>query len=292
MKIILVLLLFLPITLYSQNFKVYCGKDTTFCKSINDTTSKYFITNIIVENGVEPYSFKWSCNDYRVSTNYTMSAADFLNDTTLQNPYFKDFPIDDDFITFKLTVTDKNDNIALDSVSVRFSRFGYLPAYSQYSVYQGDSIRLGGEYIGGGIQPLKYFWSPSVFLSDSTESSPICKPINSTDYFQVAIDSVGCKSEPSLVYRILVVPNALNSETKHKSIQAYQAGSKLIFENVENENVKLSFYSLEGRKLAYFEAKSNSVDLEELHLPKGIYVFSLECNNAIITGKFIHFSKP
>ncbi len=181
--------------------------------------------------------------------------------------------------------------MARDSMVVRFSKFVYFMGFSTLTMYQGDSVRFGDLLIGGGIHPLKYFWTPSTYLSDSVENYPLCKPLKSTDYYLMAIDSVGCKSNLSLVYKIVVLPTLIETDNSRKSVKPCQIGSKIVFENSQNKKVNIIFYNISGQKVVNFETNTSSIDMEHFLLPEGIYLYVLINDDKYETGKFINFKK-
>ena len=236
MKKITIIVIFICVQYisFSQDFKVDCGNDTIFCMPLNVDTFYHLGTTIKLSNGNAPYTYKWSCEIYRVGSS-NLTASTFLNDTTLLNPYFKDFPLDDDRLIFYLTVKDSNDNVAIDTINTRFSRFAYWMGYYSLTLNIGDSIRFSDLLVGGGIKPLKYNWTPSRGLSDSTETYPWCKPLISTDYYIQAIDSVGCESEFNLVYKLNVIPaqTIVDTTKRWNTLIHLQPSFTMITENIK-----------------------------------------------------------
>ena len=209
--------------LYGKCLIVDAGKDTTYCTGQN-INSLILGTTAKIENGNPPYKIAWEYT-CRLTDNLIFSASDFLNDTTLQSPTFKDIPpVGQDWLKFTLTVTDSKNNIAMDSLFVRFSRFAYLTGGGQPRFYieKGDSILLTFPNSGifGGIEPLTYYWQPKTNLSDPDSLVTWCKPDSSVQYEAFAIDSCGCVSFTETVYDIRVLPETNDNNPEFAPIGA------------------------------------------------------------------------
>lgn len=208
--------------LYGECLIVDAGKDTTYCTAQN-INSLILGTTSKIANGKPPFKYAWECT-YRLSDKLIFSASDFLNDTSLQSPVFKDIPVDQDWLKFTLTVTDSENNFAMDSLFVRFSRFAYLTGggQSRFYIEKGDSILLTfpNSGIGGGIEPLSYYWRPKTFLSDPNSLVTWCKPDSSIQYEAFAIDSCGCVSGFEMAYDIRVLPESNDNNPEFAPIGA------------------------------------------------------------------------
>ncbi len=216
-------ILFLMISLGSSaQFSVDAGKDTTYCSEQN-FNSQILGAASKFTNGKPPYKFAWECV-YRITDRLIFTASFMLTDTTLQTPAFKNIPVDQDWLKFTLTVTDSENNIARDSLFVRFSRFVILTGGGQPRFYieKGDSILLSfpNAGIGGGIEPLTYYWRPKTFLSDPDSLVTWCKPDSSIQYEAYAIDSCGCVSAIETVYDIRVLPDTNDNKPEFAPIGA------------------------------------------------------------------------
>lgn len=226
-------ILFLMISMGSSaQFSIDAGKDTTYCSEQN-FNSQILGAASKITNGKPPYKFAWECV-YRLTDKLIFSASSLLNDTTLQTPTFKNIPVDQVWLKFTLTVTDSENNVARDSLSVRFSRFAYLTGGGQpwFYVEKGDSILLSfpNSGIGGGIEPLTYYWQPKTYLSDPDSLVTWCKPDSSIQYEEFAIDSCGCVSFIETVYDIRVLPN--NPSHDYQTVYSNRVA---FFENSEKQ---------------------------------------------------------
>ena len=248
-------ILFLMISLSTHaQLSIDAGKDTTYC-SEQDFNSQILGTTVTIVNGKPPFKFAWEC-DYRITDKLVFSARFLLNDTTLQTPTFKNIPVDQDWLKFTLTVTDSENNVAKDSLSVRFSSFAYLTGGEQPRFYieKGDSILLTfpNSGIGGGIEPLTYYLRPKTYLSDPNSLVTWCKPDSSVQYEEFAIDSCGCLSESVLAYDIRILP-----ETNDNNPEFAPIGAKWYFNYPNSTSNDYVLY--ESKKDSTIQGKDSRV---------------------------------
>ncbi len=62
---------------YFEKFSVDAGNDTTFCGGYGQTDSLFLGNNIMIENGVPPYSYRWETR-VDLSPNLVFTASDFF----------------------------------------------------------------------------------------------------------------------------------------------------------------------------------------------------------------------
>ena len=178
-------------------FSIQLRADTTLCAQ----DSLYPGKNLVIENGMLPYSYAWE-TVYRVGSS-THSSEYFLDSITIANPLFQNKLDNKEQIILKLTVTDKNENIATDSMIITSSKFSYTLADVRSTIMQGDSVELLTT-VGGGISPLQHEWSPNYQLSSSSIQNPWAKPDTTTFYKCVITDATGCKTEMSDIHEVYV----------------------------------------------------------------------------------------
>ena len=91
----------------------------------------------------------------------------------------------------------------IDSQTVIVNRAPIADAGSDITTCYGKDVQLHGS---GGL----YFdWSPSTYLSDSSQQNPVVfKPLNSVTYYLNVVDGLGCKSVKSGVVNLYVTPQA------------------------------------------------------------------------------------
>jgi hypothetical protein len=278
----------LAIKAQPQVFKVDCGNDTSFCeKSITDTTL-HIGSQIKILNGVAPYKYIWTCKPYKPSTNLTFTASDFLNDTSIINPFIKEMPVYNKPWCFYLIVEDSNSNVAIDSILIQYSQFIFYTFEYSFDLHLGDSIQFFYEhFVDGGIPPVKYYWTPTIGLEDSARIDTWCKPQQTTFYYQYIIDSAGCKSELNRAYLINILTTSVNDNSYKSStkLNLHIEGKRLIFNNLKNEVANLSIYSIDGKKLYYAQTFKPYFDIPILHDKRYAKICVLNLSGKIATLK-------
>lgn len=124
--------------------QVKIGNDTTFCSDNlwTGVPPAQLGTDLVITGGIPPYKYAWSA-EINLFDLFFLTASDFLNDTTLSTPTFKeDYALWQNWGTFTLTVTDAENNTAVDSINVRFSAFGIIPGYIVLRPNIGDEVLL------------------------------------------------------------------------------------------------------------------------------------------------------
>lgn len=261
------------------------GDDSTYCIPVQYKIEMLLAPKIELSNVQEPVNYTWECK-YLLSENTTFYASDFLDDTTSKFPIIKDWLTWPDWLTFKLTVKDDLGNLANDSIKVRFSVFVYSLEYFQLYIDQGDSIQIGGEFVGGGIEPLTYLWTPSDWLDDSTLYAPWSKPDSSISYFQVATDSIGCVSEPNQGFHIVVRPTSV--ENIHSGDSPFtQKGSILEFNDTKTDSGIL-IYSANGQMIATIHHFTDRIDLSDFTQFSGINIATFSIQGKYYFVRFLN----
>ena len=157
---------------FSQ-LNVKLGKDTTYCVGLHPDTM-YLPQNITINGGIEPYTIAWECKVPKGLYEF-YTASDFLNDTTILTPYFVNSHNPGKWILLTLHVTDSENNYVKDSIRIRFSTFRYLPGYSVIEAEKGDSVLFNRSSVGGGIEPLRFHWQPTIGLTNPHTLITWCK---------------------------------------------------------------------------------------------------------------------
>lgn len=265
-------------------FKVDCGNDTVYCPRLYPDTLFHLGTQVKIVNGNPPFTYQWSCNAKLKHS--TLTASDFLNDTTKLNPYLK-LRLNSG-LYFSLTIKDKDGNIAIDSVFINGTTFIYSLAEYEFRLSVGDSIQFFYDtFVGGGFAPVKYYWTPSEGLSDSSRIDTWCKPKKSTDYYQYIIDAEGCKCNPNRVYNITVLPTSVVNNPKEpgNSLNLHQDGERLVFINPNGKSANLSFYSVDGKKIYSAQTNDSFIDIPPFIKRKNLKICVLSLMGSIGTLK-------
>ncbi len=273
-------------------FTVDLGNDTSICVGLYGITSdSVFIgTGLNITNGTPPYTYSWSCN-YLFAGVIPLSAGNFLNDTTLSNPQFIDYIDTPDYLTFFLKVTDNLGNICTDSIIIRFSSFNYSLIEYQPNINQGDSFQFyGTPFIGNGIPPLSFLWTPPVGLDNSTSLSAWASPDTTTFYSLTATDSMGCVSDTNVYYKVFVTPTGIYDVNRNKnnllSIYPNPAKEKVTIK-LEKSIIVNSVYllNLTGKQIKNFD-KNNAI-LNLSNIPKGQYILKIDTKEGVFNEHII-----
>lgn len=225
-SIYLCIALMLP-TLLAAQLRVNAGRDTTFCESCVSNGTLKLGTAMKIENGTPPYTYKWTTKLNLFSNSY-FYAKTFLNDTTLANPVIKSPFGGMRWYPFILEVRDAKQQVAVDTILVRFSEFYLSLTVIYYFQNVGDEITLGQNNIGGGIKPYKsYKWSPATGLSNPDSLNTKCKVTKSMSYTLTVTDSIGCTSSDQIYIQVPKPANifAPKGTEWHYGFQRHKVGS-------------------------------------------------------------------
>ncbi|MFV0269675.1 MAG: T9SS type A sorting domain-containing protein [Draconibacterium sp.] len=211
----------------------------------------------------------------------TYTASDFLNDTTIRSPVFTRYLTTAEWIKFKVQISDYTGDYEVDSINVRFSSFNYLTAYHIIELNQGDSVLFSQSSIGGGIEPLKFSWHPTLGLSNPDTLITWCKTDSltqwSNQYDIVATDSCGCISDPNLAYEVRLKTTNLShlEKVKNNSLNIRQENEKIYFDNPDFFSARINLYSLTGAIISSFETKENHININSYLQTTGTYIMSV-----------------
>jgi hypothetical protein len=278
------LLLFLLMSTYaSGQLQVNAGNDTILCLSPWDTIE--IGGHPAAWGGQEPYLYTWSTNVRVGSQNW--GASHFLDDTTKANPKLVDRFYES--LTLKLEVRDNSGAVSEDSINVRFSIF-YSLAWDFYAnIMQGDTIYLAHDIVGG-IPPLKFAWSPNYNISDTSISSPLAWPYVDTWYKVIAIDSIGCVSQPCY-FDVRIKPSQIPQSTGYQSTlfpNPIDNGSVLYFDVPTHKNLMLKVLDSNGKIIFTDIFLSGSYRIGEKINKSGSYIYVISDGSKIISsGQFI-----
>jgi len=287
---LLLIVIALSYNLFSQ-VTAHAGNDTIVCVSLNNTSQLQLGASDVATGGIPPYTYSWETN-YNIvfgSTTYLLTASDFLNDTTIVHPTV--INIEDDPVTFILTVTDSLGNIDKDTIIVSPSIFNTHLFEWTHNMISGDSIEFVSlPNVGGGIPPLTYLWKPNHGLTDSTLYTNFwIKPTESTSYYITVEDSKGCIVTGTPVFHVYVghldIEDIISSNDNVIKIFPNPSNGNIHI-NTEDLNInRISIYNTNKKLMTEVELNTNTLDLS--HYPKGVYLIKIETETSVVTKKII-----
>jgi Secretion system C-terminal sorting domain len=266
---------------------VNAGNDTIICVEMWGVDTTEIGGNPAAIGGTEPYSYTWTTN-YTIGL-YTYGASYFLDDSTLSNPKIvNDAP---DNLKFKLTVRDNIGTQNEDSITVRFSRFAYTLEDYFANINQGDTVSLMHN-IGLGIEPLSYVWTPDYNISDPSISNPKVWPDSSVNYQVIAIDSIGCVSEPD-IFEIYVNPLGILMPEKIRCQSTIfpnpvDNNSVIFFDAAQKDKLTIKIINTKGQVIFSDKFSNNSYKIGNIITTSGLYIYVISNNTEVLTsGQFV-----
>jgi len=138
-------------------------------------------------------------------TSYSWSPAKGLSDATIANPVASPA----DTTAYIVTVSNSNACTSTDTVIVNVLKKPVANAGADKEITQGQSVTLNGSAKGTAV---KYYWTPSTYLSSDTVLNPIATPPEDITYTLHVTSTVGCGAEATndvfvRVYKSITIPN-------------------------------------------------------------------------------------
>jgi len=244
--------------------------------------------NPTATNGSLPYQYIWSIEPipFWPGSNSYYHASDFLNDTSLANPFLVNFPVLNDSLEFRLTVIDNNNDSCFDSL------IGYL-SYSvislvdvRISINKGDSVYLNqGSNISVNWPIKDLVWRPNHGLLDSTSFSGFwAKPDSSINYFLTITDSLGCEHVAPPFYIIGVNNIGLNELALSDRIEVHP-NPFYDFLNISKPKdlqfLSFSIYNSNGQLILHRSGKTQRLDMVDLN--QGVYFCFIETVEGVVS---------
>ncbi|MFD1553082.1 hypothetical protein DNU06_12190 [Putridiphycobacter roseus] len=288
MKYILFVFSFLIYQNSICQFSIDLGNDTVFCPAYPDTAtvSHQLGINTIFNQGTPPYSYSWYMAPYTFpGSSLVFHASTFLDDTATLTPNFLGGL---DEMEFFLSVTDANNQIAKDSITIYYPKFTFGLPIQYESILLGDSILTGFVNVFGGIPPLTYLWRPNHGLLDSTNTDFWTKPLQTTAYHLTLTDSAGCKGTGGTA--VIVYISSLSIENliaEENNIVLYPNPSTgIIYINDEKQSTNsVQIFDAMGRFLVEMEPSNFQFDLS--NFAKGTYLLQIETDENVISRRII-----
>lgn len=255
------------------------GPDKVYCWNADNDEDPVLGADIVATGGTAPYSYKWEAHDIYVIGPYQWHyfASDFLNDTTAANPIMINNSQNEE-VTYILTVTDANNNISIDTVVVRQSKFMWTLDYWEFTINQGQSIYLEwGAAAYSDRPPFQHYWHPTHGLSDSTSATFWAHPDHSISYSCKVTDALGCYVD-AFRYRINVIPVSTNDldlvTAKTFPNPTYSKLTFILDQKIINI-LKLSIFDIEGRLMHQEVLKETEFTTDLSSLPSGRYLYRI-----------------
>lgn len=281
-RIIIHVLSSLPLALNAQ-LTADAGPDKVHCFGADNLVAVHLGSNPTAVGGTEPYTYKWETSFFYQMGNFTIAqyASDFLNDTTSANPTVEWGTFNHTPLSFKLTVTDANNQISIDSTIVSFSSWLFTNDYWEFHIQQGESIYLNyGAGAYSNYPPYEYLWRPGHGISDSVHESFWATPDTSIVYNVTITDAVGCRIDEMARYHVYITPVSADFFSIGKPIQVYPVPAnmqKLNFRlnHQKPQELLLYVYDLTGKLILKGNLDTDSFCIDINDLKPGIYVYRL-----------------
>ncbi len=269
------------------------GPDKGLCVNSDNPNQPVLGADTVALGGTPPYTYKWEAKDtIHIGSYYDeVTASYLLNDTTLANPTMIHTAPFSDQVYFKLTVTDANNQIAIDSVLVRQSTFMFTLDYWEFTIDKGQSIFLEwGAAAYSDRPPFQHYWHPTHGLTDSTSATFWAKPDYSIAYSCTVTDAFGCYVD-AFRYQINVRPVGINDvELLQASVFPNPAINRLDFklDGQADQSRELSIYSLNGGKVLSQPVSAAEFTIDVSSLSPGEYLYRLTGkDNKVFSGLFV-----
>lgn len=292
-QILLMLILIIILNDASAQLVADAGTDKGFCTNADNVIHPVLGADTVATGGIPPYTYKWEADDiYQMgSYYYHKTASYFLNDTTLPNPTMNIGSYLNDEILFRLTVTDANNQVSMDTMVVLQSYFSFTLDYWEFTIDKGDWIYLewgAAAYSDRG--PFEHYWHPTHGLDDSTSATFWAHPEYSISYACKVTDALGCYVD-RFRYRINVIPVATNDiELLQATIFPNPANNTLNFklEGPVSQHSRLNIFTLDGTMLLSQTVQDSEFAIDVSILPPGDYLYRLiSGNKKVYAGLFV-----
>lgn len=267
------------------------GNDTSMCITWDSTSTLQLGGFPAATGGTPPYTYSWG-TQYDIvfgSNTFTLTASDFLSDTTAANPemiHTEEGPVE-----FILTITDSNGFIDKDTIVVSFSVFDTHLFQWEHNMVLGDSVKFVSlPNVSGGQAPLTYLWKPNHGLSDSTAYTNFwVKPTQSTNYYITIKDAAGCEVEGPPVFFVYVgyleLDDLQNNTSNEIIVYPNPSNGIIRIHNFNHEITEFSLYNSNNQLLKQFALDQSDFDLTDL--PKGTYFLKVALMDRTIQKRII-----
>lgn len=287
-KFIFYILLLLFISKTTAQCLVEESKVVYFCYL--DFSDTIYLNPIFfnIDTPIQSVVWDYSYEIPNSTTGITERASDFLNDTSILNPYFRFIPLLNDFY-IHLSIVDNIGNSCSDSLRIIYSNFNITMV--DYDLYRsaGDTTGIYAS-VAGGIPPITYSWFPKENIDTISNGSccPFVWPEQDVTYFAIATDSMGCSVGVNPSWRFFITPSSI-SNLNETQINAYpNPTSDILFFDFENENkfYEIELFDLSGKCVLKQNIFNNQLNLSEFQ--QGVYYYYIYNKSEIIAhGKVL-----
>ena len=266
---------------------VKIGDDIHVCTTLQTGFPPSAIAdNLILSNATAPFSYQWSIEPISYF-NSTLSASDFLDDTTSVNPTA--LGVWEDSLTFFLKVEDANQQVCFDTVTVSASLFGTHLGSMSFTIAAGDSVQLFSPNVVSNYPIDSVVWRPNTGLTDSTALEPWASPLTDQWYYCVVWDSMGCMQEGAPFQSVHVTPVGIKENPYSSSVQVYLNQRQLVL-NGTAEVLPYTFqlWDSQGRLVIEKQVVQSSSRISTEGIKTGVYLYSVAGQNGKQkTGKLL-----
>ncbi len=261
-----------------QNGKTYCVEFFVSLAGLSEFKSigpqAYFSTDSIRSNTTSNFSYAPQ-----------IISANIINDTTSWVIISGEFNAGGG--EFYLTIGNFLDSISTpyDTLTnnTNLVSYFYIDDVSVYEKINSDAgnnkaICLGDSIIIGsfGENGITYRWNTATGLSDSTNSQPWAKPLQTMTYYLTITDTGGLYCTGSLTDSITITVNDCTPPSVF-SVPSILSGAELLMISSLPINISLELYDERGRLVLKRENYLN--DFSVINLASGIYVYRLHFND-------------
>ena len=278
---------------FSQFSSAQCiadaGPDQHRCQTFTSMDTLILGGSPTASGGQAPYTYQWSIDPIIIGSTI-LDASIYLDDTTSANPTLGGFSGNE--LTFYLKVTDGQNSVCYDTVTVTNSLFTQHLGTVGFTINAGDSIQLAGPNVWSTFPTDSVLWRPNHGLIDSNAIRPWAKPTRDITYYCTVWDTAGC-SQKGGAFQYVTVNHVGLSENEATQVELYPTLLKeesLLHVNLQqaNGNQVLTISDLTGKTVKSVSLQQTKKTIDLGHLPKETYIYSILSDGKLIKqGKLI-----
>jgi hypothetical protein len=285
------LLLIITTILNAQvTLKANAGNDTLFCINGNNPQDSNRIGgNHTASGGTAPYIYEWKLYSKSTKNESTFFNYNGINNH-VSNPFLDrtvHFILPDTCGSYvlKVTVTDANKDVAVDSSNITISTI--LIGDLMLEPFLPDSIRIS-PMIDGGIAPLMFNWTPAIGVSNPHIQNPTIKQMYPNTSYSIEItDASGCKFNFTDIATITNIKNGdLNTGFVTFRNPVLNNGTMNFTSDLHGSILRVC--SVAGVIVYETKVQESNIPLGELIQNGGIYFYTVTTlQGKVISGQFV-----